>query len=38
MGNFSSTLDACNLGDLGYKGSKYTWSNKRSSPEFIKAR
>jgi hypothetical protein len=26
------------LGDLGYKDPKFTWSNKRDSEEFIKAR
>ncbi|XP_062155097.1 uncharacterized protein LOC133863122 [Alnus glutinosa] len=38
MERFRSVLDAFNLGDLRYRGSKYTWSNKRSSPDFIKAR
>jgi hypothetical protein len=38
MANFRSALDDCRPGDLGFKGSKYTWSNKRGSVEFVKER
>jgi hypothetical protein len=33
---FMNSLIEYNLGDLGFSGSKYTWSNKRSSVEYIK--
>jgi hypothetical protein len=29
MGAFKDTLFACHLGDLGYCGPKYTWTNGR---------
>lgn len=32
MERFRSTLEECNLGDLGYKGSKYTWLIIESLP------
>jgi hypothetical protein len=35
MESFRSTLAACNLGDLGYRVSKFTWCNQRNSEEFI---
>jgi len=38
MDKFCDMIHQCNLGDLGYRGSKFTWSNKRDSEEFIKAR
>lgn len=38
MDSFLSALVDCNLGDLGFKGSKYTWRNKRESDSFIKER
>jgi hypothetical protein len=38
MERFRSTLVDCNLGDLGYCGSKYTWSNKQDSGAFVKER
>jgi hypothetical protein len=38
MDCFRSTLVDCNLGDLGYRGSKLTWSNKRDSTNFVKER
>jgi hypothetical protein len=38
MEAFRYTLSECSLGDLGYRGSKYTWSNKREVGEFIKER
>jgi len=37
MEKFWDTLIGCNLGDLGYRGSKYTWWNKRDSV-FVKER
>lgn len=36
MRKFRATLDECNLGDLGYQGSKFTWSNKQASDRFVK--
>jgi hypothetical protein len=38
MANFQSTLVDCGLGDLGYRGPKFTWHNKRESSEFVKER
>lgn len=38
MRKFRSTLEECNLGDLGYRGSKFTWSNKQASDRFVKER
>jgi hypothetical protein len=38
MQRFSSTLEECNLNDLGYRGSKYTWSNCREASNFVKER
>jgi len=38
MERFRTTLVDCNLGDLGFQGSKFTWSNSRDSEEFIKER
>lgn len=38
MDRFRSTLSECNLGDLGYLGSKFTWSNKRENSEFNQER
>ncbi|XP_062163754.1 uncharacterized protein LOC133870607 [Alnus glutinosa] len=35
---FRSAIEACSLGDLGYKGSKYTWCNDREGVGFIKER
>lgn len=35
---FRYVLEDCELGDLGYKGSKYTWSNCREAGQFIKER
>jgi hypothetical protein len=35
---FRNSLSKCNLGDMGFSGSKYTWSNKRNSMQFIKER
>jgi hypothetical protein len=30
MVDFIITLEECNLGDLGFNGPQFTWSNKRS--------
>lgn len=38
MRAFQATLSDCLLNDLGYRGSKFTWSNKRYSRELIKER
>ncbi|CAJ2646580.1 unnamed protein product [Trifolium pratense] len=35
---FRSTLNSCDLQDLGYKGNIYTWENKQQSHNLIKAR
>jgi hypothetical protein len=37
MQAFRQTLEECNLTDLGFRGSKYTWSNCRDGGAFIKA-
>jgi hypothetical protein len=36
MERFRLTIQCCQLGDLGFRGSKYTWSNKREAGGFIK--
>jgi hypothetical protein len=38
MSNFINTLNRCDLGDLGYKRSKFTWRNKRETFVFVKER
>jgi endonuclease/exonuclease/phosphatase family metal-dependent hydrolase len=38
MESFCKVLFYCNLGDLGFCGSKYTWSNKRESGVYVKER
>lgn len=38
MERFRNAIEDCNLGDLGYIGSKYTWCNGRGPREFIKER
>lgn len=38
MACFRSTLTDCMLGDLGFKGSKYTWGNRRDPDCFFKER
>jgi hypothetical protein len=38
MRAFRAILSNCLLNDLGYRGSKFTWSNKRYLGEFIKER
>ncbi|XP_038718208.1 uncharacterized protein LOC120011213 [Tripterygium wilfordii] len=39
MDDFNNALADCNLLDLGFRGNKYTWSNRRGCPEsFIKER
>jgi hypothetical protein len=36
MSNFINALNICDLGDLGYKRSKFMWSNKREMGVFVK--
>jgi len=38
MDGFRNALDECQLGDLGYHGSRFTWSNRRSDAMFTKER
>lgn len=38
LAGFRNSLIECNLRDLGFSDSNYTWSNKRSSVEYIKER
>jgi hypothetical protein len=38
MAEFQQTLTSCELYDMGYKGSKYTWCNFREGLDFIKER
>ncbi|XP_042942727.1 uncharacterized protein LOC122276878 [Carya illinoinensis] len=38
MESFREALDECELGDLGYVGSSFTWCNKREWRDFIKER
>ncbi|XP_042944540.1 uncharacterized protein LOC122278417 [Carya illinoinensis] len=38
MDAFRSMVDRCGLSDLGYEGSKYTWSNNREGIQFTKER
>lgn len=38
MEAFKNTLEVCELHDLGYRGSKFTWSNGREGAEFTKER
>ncbi len=38
MEDFKRVINACNLGDLGYVGLKFTWSNKWESGIFVKER
>lgn len=38
MSKFRNTLEECHLGDLGYRGSKFTWSNKQYAASFVKER
>jgi hypothetical protein len=35
---FRNVVEECRLGDLGFKGSKFTWCNYREGNEFIKER
>jgi len=35
---FHEVIEECLLGDLGYKGSQFTWCNNREGNEFIKER
>ncbi len=36
MNSFRETLISCNLGDLGFRGSKFTWRNYREDGGFVK--
>jgi hypothetical protein len=36
MESFRATLNECGLGDLGFRGPKCTWRNKRASTDFLK--
>ena len=38
MNNFREALEDCGLKDLGFVGSCFTWTNKRSHPNFIRER
>ncbi|GLT63989.1 hypothetical protein SLA2020_365100 [Shorea laevis] len=38
MESFRTALDECQLGDLGYRGSRFTWTNCREVDHFIKER
>lgn len=38
MERFRSVLEVCNLGDLGFRGSKFTWTNCREAGQFMKER
>ncbi|GLT53636.1 hypothetical protein SLA2020_268940 [Shorea laevis] len=38
MERFRNTLESCNLCDLGYRGSKFTWNNRREATHFSKKR
>ncbi|XP_059451259.1 uncharacterized protein LOC132182067 [Corylus avellana] len=38
MEAFRSTLEACQLWDLGFKGPEFTWCNMRSDGQFIRER
>lgn len=38
MQAFSEALDFCGLRGLKYKGSPFTWNNRRSFPNFIQER
>ena len=35
---FKDCLDRCNMVDLGFNGSRFTWTNKRDSNCFIQER
>lgn len=35
VADFREVVQTCNLVDIGYKGSLFTWSNKRYVPHFI---
>jgi hypothetical protein len=38
MDGFRTTLEDCHLGDIGYHGSRFTWSNHRTDATFTKER
>jgi hypothetical protein len=33
---FRTALEQCNLSDLGYKGSRFTWTNCQPGGNFVK--
>lgn len=35
---FQEALDYCQLGDLGFTGSQFTWSNGKEGPNIISER
>jgi hypothetical protein len=38
MTGFQEALEVCRLGDLGFSGSMYTWSNRRADGTFTRER
>ncbi|GAV59931.1 Exo_endo_phos domain-containing protein [Cephalotus follicularis] len=38
MAEFRNALDVCNLRDMGFHGSPYTWSNGRTGEDCIRSR
>jgi hypothetical protein len=38
MEQFRNVLEYCGLSDLGFKGSKFTWSNRHQDGSFMKER
>ncbi|KAL0415785.1 UNVERIFIED_CONTAM: hypothetical protein Slati_3410400, partial [Sesamum latifolium] len=38
LNNFRKCLETCNLANLGYEGSQFTWCNHREEPHTIRAR
>jgi hypothetical protein len=38
MDGFRNALDECQLGDLGYNGPRFMWSNRRNDAMFTKER
>jgi hypothetical protein len=38
MKNFKSTLEHCQLSDLGFSGPNFTWCNQWDGPHFTKER
>jgi hypothetical protein len=38
MDGFRAAIEECSLCDLGYSGSKFTWTNGRDRADFTKER